>query len=197
MKTTISLLVLFVASFIFSSPIFAKDTPPPEPKAEQIGTLSGFQFLPGWNYFSLAETSCPLETIFNELQADAGGGIYIDTLFAIPTKGTWTKYDYGKTDLLTVIPTGSVIAYESDKKFFFDMASIACSEEPKNKRTTQIAAARAVAQTNEVALAALEEEKNRKIRELQRVPSPLDPLKNWFADLWTALAKFFQKFSIK
>ncbi|MBI5614000.1 hypothetical protein HY947_03665 [Candidatus Gottesmanbacteria bacterium] len=200
MKAIILVLTLLFLSThpVYAAGLFSKDMTPPDPTTNRIGSSIGIQILPGWNYLTLSETPCSLEILFNEMQADAGGGIFIGTLFTKPTEnGIWKRYDYGKSNLLEVIPSEAILAYQSEKRFYFDMTPSACSEEPKQKRTMQIASSRAVAQTSEAAIKQTQDERDQKTRELSLALSPLGSFRFWLHSLWQAIGTFFQNMIFK
>lgn len=124
---------------------FAQTSPPPPP--ESVASAKGTAVAAGWNYFTIGFDGCTAQRILDELQADAGGAIAIESLF-VQTGDGWQEYASVNPDSgLAMINSGDVVAFSSSGRFYFDLAAAAC-QTPDEARDAQILGLRAAAKNN-------------------------------------------------
>ena len=150
-----TVIVLLSLSLFGKPTLAATATPPPETDEKTIVTsLTGTAIVPGWNFLKLGAASCAAGTIMDELQADAGGGVRLDSFWvgagtSILAGQTWKEYVAADEKAMTsVIPAASKLALYTASRFYVDFNENACSQERPAKQKMQIQEARAVAVQN-------------------------------------------------
>ncbi|MDO8503797.1 MAG: hypothetical protein Q7S60_03830 [bacterium] len=135
-------IVLSLALALFTvTPAFAQELPPTTSPTIVGTTDKGIAMVPGWNYFKVAAESCTVKNVFNELQADGGGALVADELWKMEN-GKWKMLGLNDPTVdTTTVDASTTFAFNSDRKFFFDIASDACTKEDL-AREDQIEAAR-------------------------------------------------------
>lgn len=131
------LLFLFL---LFSTPkVFAQDVSsvPIEVGNIQVQKATGAAFKEGWNFFTLDFGGCIPRIVLNELQADGGSALKVETLFIKELLG-WQPYSILNIDSVKKkIGGGDTLAFYSNQKFYFDMNQKVCSN-PDKERQAQI-----------------------------------------------------------
>ncbi|MDP1722094.1 MAG: hypothetical protein Q8L37_02700 [Candidatus Gottesmanbacteria bacterium] len=185
----IGLIVIVLLSLsLFVHTAEAASTPPPDVDDKTVyGSLTGAAISPGWNYLKLGATSCSAGTIFDELQADAGGGVRIDSLWVgsgttLLSGQTWKEYASADTTAIkSVIPAGSKLALYTASRFYIDFNESTCSKERTVKQKTQIDQARAVAVQN---VAPIDPPKQN-VSLTTKITAPAGRIFTWLVNTWT------------
>lgn len=138
--------LFFISAVVFAAvsvvPAARAQTAPPQP--ESVASAKGAAVVPGWNYFTIGFDGCSAQRILDELQADAGGDIVINSLW-VKTDGGWRESTSVNPDsALVMIKSSDVVAFSSSGKFYFDLAATAC-QTADEVRDAQILGLRAAA----------------------------------------------------
>ena len=184
----IIVLVLLSLSFFHTSAL-ASPTPPPSILDEKtvFSAVSGVAITPGWNYLKLGATACSVATVFDEIQADAGGGVRIDSLWvgtgtSILMGQTWKEYmATDEKSTTSIIPAASKLALYTASRFYLDMNEDSCDKERPAKQKAQIDQAREVAVQTQPPVAPPPE----KISWWTRLTRPITGALSWMANAWT------------
>lgn len=155
-RNSIGIIVIVLLSLsLFGKPALAISTPPPETDKKTVyAPLSGVAINAGWNFLKLGAVSCAAGTILDELQADAGGGVRIDSLWvgmgtSVLTDQTWKEYAAAdQKAMISIIPAASKLALYTSSRFYLDFNESVCSKERPAKQKIQIDDTRAVSVQN-------------------------------------------------
>lgn len=112
-----------VCLILFALPVWASDAPPTT-LPEKIGLTNGAQFEAGWNYFKVGTEACSIGQILNEIQADGGGALEAKEIWVMDA-GLWQQHLY---DDATKTGKDSLLAFNSNQKFFFDLNTVVCTQ---------------------------------------------------------------------
>lgn len=189
-RNSIGIIVIVLLSLsLFGKPAFAAATTPPPAVDEKTvyAPLSGTAIVPGWNFLKLGAVSCAAGTILDELQADAGGGVRIDSLWvstgtSLLSGQTWKEYRAADQKAMTsVIPAASKLALYTTTRFYLDFNDSACSRERPAKQKMQIDETRAVAVQNVAPVNPPKE----KTSVAAKFTAPLGRMFSWLVEAWT------------
>lgn len=164
------LLLVLIISLANVSSVFAQEVPP-EVGNSQVLEAKGAPLKEGWNYFTLGFSDCTAENVLNELQADAGSAVKVDTIY---TKElfNWSPYSFLNNDSKTKkIGDKQIIAFNSRQNFYFEMDQKSCLL-PNPQRDAQI----------------------KEVREGKTTESSfVEKVRDLPADLWTRLTDLLNK----
>lgn len=133
-KTTSLLFILIF--LLFPTLTFAQEAPP-DLENSQVLKAKGAAFSEGWNFFTLGFNECTAKNVLDELQADGGSALRVDTIF---TKElfSWQSYSILTSESQNKkIGENQQIAFNSNQKFFLEMDQKACLF-PNSQRQAQI-----------------------------------------------------------
>lgn len=185
----IRLLVIVLLSLsLFIRTAQAASTPPPETDDKTVyAALSGTAIVPGWNFLKLGAVSCAAGTILDELQADAGGGVRLDSLWvgsgtSLLSGQTWKEYraDDEKATA-SVIPAASKLALYTAARFYLDFNDSVCSQVRASKQKAQIEETRAVALQNVAPVVPPKET----VSPVSKITKPIGRMFSWVVEAWT------------
>lgn len=180
--------IVLLSLSLFHTPVSAASTPPPETDDKTVyASLSGTAIVPGWNYLKLGANSCPAGTILDELQADAGGGVRLDSLWvgagtSVLTGQAWKEYraDDEKA-VISVIPASSKLALYTPARFYVDFNESICSKERTPKQKAQIEEARATAIQNVAPVIPPKTNAS----PVSKLTAPVGRMFSWLVEAWT------------
>lgn len=110
---------------------------PPGLGDSQVLEAKGAALKAGWNYFTLGFNDCTAENILNELQADAGSAVKVNTIYTKELFG-WQPYSFLNSESRKKkIGGGQTIAFNSGQNFYFEMDQRVCTN-PDKQREAQI-----------------------------------------------------------